>query len=453
MKTVNPALNQIIQEYSEHSSDEVEARILKTHQAFPAWANASFRDRAACMYALAKRLRSGLKALSRLITKEMGKPITQAEYEVEKCATACDFFAEHAERFLQEEFIPTAARKSIITFEPLGVILGIMPWNFPFWQVFRFIAPTLMAGNAVLLKHASNVPGCALAIEELLQIAGFPKDIFNVLMISSHQTEALISDDRIAAVTLTGSETAGIAVGAAAGKSLKKAVLELGGSDPYIVLEDADLTTCIPTAIRARLNNAGQSCIAAKRFIVVEPLYETFCSQLVQMVKEAKIGDPFDRETQVGPLARQDLVDLLDSQVQRSVDMGASLLTGGRRIEREGFYYYPTVLADVKKSMPVFDEETFGPVFALISAKDSDEAIALANESSFGLGASLWTQNLDLADRLARRIQSGSVYINTQTVSNIQLPFGGVKRSGYGRELSHYGIKEFVNIKTIFVGS
>lgn len=451
MKTINPALNQLIQDYPEHTADEVQERVQRAHQAFPVWSAAPFKIRAQCMYALAKQLRSEISSLSKLITLEMGKPITQSEAEIEKCATVCDFYAEHAERFLQDELVTTTARKSLISFEPLGAILGIMPWNFPFWQVFRFITPTLMAGNTILLKHASNVPGCALAIEDLVYKAGFPAHVFRALLISSNTALALIEDERIKAVTLTGSEAAGMAVGAAAGKALKKAVLELGGSDPYIVLADADLQACVATSLRGRLNNTGQSCIAAKRFIVVQSHYDNFCSELLQKLKHVQIGDPLDRATEVGPLARKDLVDLLDQQVQRSVQLGATLLFGGQRIQREGFYYQPTVLKDVKKGMPAFDEETFGPLFAIIPAQDTEHAIALANDSVFGLGASLWTQNLDLADRLARRIQSGSVFINTPTVSNIHLPFGGIKRSGYGRELSHYGIKEFVNIKTIFI--
>ncbi|MCE5317345.1 MAG: NAD-dependent succinate-semialdehyde dehydrogenase [Parachlamydia sp.] len=449
MQSINPALDKVIQEYPAHSSEEIEARVGDVYQAFPGWTATPFKKRSVCMYLLAKLLREDLKALARLITLEMGKPIAQAESEIEKCATICDFFAEYAEEFLQEEVIATTASKSTILFEPLGVILGIMPWNFPFWQVFRFIAPTLMAGNAILLKHASNVSGCALAIEKLAERAGF-HPIFKVLLISPQQAQRLIADDRISAVTLTGSESAGIAVGAAAGQKLKKTVLELGGSDPFIVLNDADLSTCIPKAIRARLNNAGQSCIAAKRFIIERSVYERFCDQLVQKVKHVKIGDPLHPETEMGPLARHDLVDNIHSQVKRSLAMGAKLLEGGKRIEREGFYYAPTVLADVKKGMPAFDEETFGPLFALTIAEDAEQAIALANDSSFGLGASLWTQDLQQASHLARRIQSGSVYINTQTVSNIHLPFGGIKRSGYGRELSHYGIKEFVNIKTVY---
>lgn len=451
MKTINPAFNQPLQEYSEYSVEEMEARLQLAHHTFPTWAQTSFKERAKCMFLLAKALRTEIASLSQLMTLEMGKPITQAEAEIEKCATVCDFYAENAESFLQEERIVTEAQKSVIRFEPLGLILGIMPWNFPFWQVFRFIAPTLMAGNTILLKHASNVSGCALAIENLVKKAGFPNGVFKVLLTPPSSVQKLIEDDRVKAVTLTGSEAAGIAVGAAAGKALKKTVLELGGSDPFIVLEDADLNVCVPKAVRARLNNAGQSCIAAKRFIVVQSLYDNFCKELVQQVQKVKIGDPLERDTEMGPLARKDLVDSVESQVQQSVAKGAKLLYGGQRIAREGFYYQPTILADVKEGMPAFDEETFGPVFAIIKARDTEHAIALANESSFGLGASLWTQNLAHAEQIASQIQGGSVFVNTQTVSNIHLPFGGVKRSGYGRELSHYGIKEFVNIKTIYI--
>ena len=451
MKAINPALNKLIKEYAEHLPTEVEASIRHAHQAFPSWASTSIASRSKPMLNMAKLLRSKIDTLAEIMTLEMGKPIAQSRAEVEKSATACDFYASHAGKFLKDELIATDARKSFISFEPLGVILGVMPWNFPFWQVYRFIAPTLMAGNTVLLKHASNVPGCALAIEALVREAGFPEHLFKVLLIQPQQVQTVIADERVKAITLTGSEAAGMAIGSAAGKFLKKTVLELGGSDPYIVLEDADMETSVSTAVKARLVNNGQSCIAAKRFIVTRPLIERFTSLLLEKLKQVKVGNPLDKDTEVGPLARSDLVDILHDQVQRSIDAGARLLHGGKRVEGAGCFYLPTVLTNVKKGMPAFDEETFGPVFAIIAAKDADEAIALANDSTFGLGASLWTQNLDLADRLARRIQAGSVFINSHTVSNVLLPFGGIKKSGYGRELSHYGIKEFVNIKTIYI--
>jgi len=363
----------------------------------------------------------------------------------------CDYYADNAEKFLADEIIETDAGKSFVAFEPIGVVLAVMPWNFPFWQVFRFAAPALMAGNAGILKHASNVPGSALAIEEVFRTAGFPENIFRTLVIPSRAVEDVIKDPRVQAVTLTGSEPAGMAVAATAGHELKKTVLELGGSDPFIVLEDADLPACVNTSVNARMINAGQSCIAAKRFIVVESRVREFEEQQAAIMEAMKMGDPLDETTQVGPLARPDLLDELDEQVQKSIAMGARLLTGGKKADLPGAYYEPTVLTDVKKGMPVYEQETFGPVSAVIPVKDEEEAIAVANDSEFGLGGSVWSRDLKRAEKVARQIYTGAVFVNGMTKSDPRLPFGGVKKSGYGRELSHYGIREFVNIKTIWI--
>lgn len=449
MKTINPTNNQLIREYTNHSHSDVLRRIEASLIAGKNWASIDLSFRAKCMHNFAQLLRKNKEQLSRLMTTEMGKPIAQAKAEIDKCAGACDFFADNAASFLKDETIQTEAKKSYITFEPLGVILGIMPWNYPVWQVIRFAVSTLMAGNSVLLKHAENVTGCALEIEKLILDAGFPENVFQVLLIDHTLLKTVIQDDRIRGVALTGSERAGISVGESAGKSLKKTVLELGGSDPYIVLEDADWDLCLSTAVRARLGNCGQSCIAAKRFIIVQNLYDKFCTELKSRLEKLKIGDPLSEDTEVGPMAREDLLLNLDRQVQESIKQGAQLLYGGKRLDRPGFFYMPTILKNVKKGMPVYHEETFGPVFAVISVKDSEEAIAVANDSSYGLGASVWTQNIQEAEKFARQIQSGSVFINSQMVSHFKLPFGGIKNSGFGRELSHLGIKEFVNVKSV----
>jgi succinate-semialdehyde dehydrogenase/glutarate-semialdehyde dehydrogenase len=382
----------------------------------------------------------------------MGKPIAEAEAEVEKCAWNCDFYADNAERFLSDEPVETNARESYVAYEPLGVILAVMPWNFPFWQVFRFAAPALMAGNTCLLKHASNVPQCALAIEEVFRDAGLPAGAFRTLLIPGSAVDAVIQDPRVRAVTLTGSDITGEKVAASAGRALKKTVLELGGSDPFIVLADADLDAAAETAARARFQNTGQSCIAAKRFIVEDAVADEFDRKFADAVARLKVGDPSDRSTQIGAMARGDLLDDLDRQVRASVEQGAKVVAGGARVPGRGWFYQPTILSGVTSQMPAFREETFGPVAAVIRAKDADEAIALANDSDFGLGAALWTRDLERAKTLARRIESGSVFINGMVASDPRLPFGGVKRSGYGRELAAFGIREFVNIQTVWVG-
>jgi succinate-semialdehyde dehydrogenase/glutarate-semialdehyde dehydrogenase len=382
----------------------------------------------------------------------MGKPIRDGIAEIQKCAGGCDYFAENAERFLAPEPVATEARKSYVAFNPLGVVLAVMPWNFPFWQVFRFAAPGLMAGNAGVLKHASNVPGCALAIEQVFRKAGFPEHLFRTLLIGSKEVTAVIEHPLVRAVTLTGSGPAGRAVASKAGAMLKKTVLELGGSDPYLVLEDADLEHAAVLCTKGRLINMGQSCIAAKRFIVVDKVRSRFEELFVERMSAPKFGDPLSEQTELGPLARHDLRDALHDQVQRSVAVGARCLLGGKIPDGPGAYYPPTVLTDVDKGMPAYQEELFGPVAAVIPVKDEEEAIAVANDSVFGLGGAVLTGNRERGERIAReRIESGSIFVNEAVRSDARLPFGGVKESGYGRELSNYGIKEFVNIKSVYI--
>ncbi len=451
MKAINPATDELIRDYKEYSSEEVTAIIESTHNDYLAWRETSFEHRRKLMLRAAAVLRKNSEEYARVITMEMGKIISESRSEVEKCAWVCEYYAENAERFLADEIIETDASKSMAVFQPIGIVLAVMPWNFPFWQVFRFAVPALMAGNAGVLKHASNVPGCALAIESVFKKAGFPSNLFRTLLISASEVEKVIENDNIKAVTLTGSELAGMKVASTAGRELKKTVLELGGSDPYIVLEDADIPACVNTSVKARMLNAGQSCIAAKRFIVVEPQVEEFEKKQTEIMKSLRMGNPLDDATQVGALARMDLLKELDQQVQKSIKMGAKLLCGGEKADGPGAFYPPTVLSNVKKGMPVYNEETFGPVSAIIPVKDADEAVKVANDSRFGLGGSVWSKDLEKAESIARRIESGAIFVNGMTKSDPRLPFGGVKKSGYGRELSHYGIKEFVNIKTIWI--
>jgi succinate-semialdehyde dehydrogenase/glutarate-semialdehyde dehydrogenase len=382
----------------------------------------------------------------------MGKSITEAEAEVEKCAWNCDFFAENAERFLTDEIVPSNASESYVAFRPLGVVLAIMPWNFPYWQVFRFAAPTLMAGNTTVLKHASNVSRVALEIERIFQEAGLPQGVLRTVLVPGSETGRLIEDSRIAAVTLTGSEAAGVEVAATSGHVLKKTVLELGGSDPFIVLEDADLDEAAQVAVTARFQNNGQSCIAAKRFIVVDSVAEAFEQKFVANTARLKVGDPLEYDTRIGPLARKDLQETLDQQVQQSIRQGAKVLIGGKAREGKGNFYEPTILTNVTPQMSVFTDETFGPVAAVIRARDTEHALELANDSNFGLSSNLWTRNIEQARELTARIEAGGVFINGMTASDPRLPFGGVKRSGYGRELSSFGIREFVNVQTVWIG-
>jgi succinate-semialdehyde dehydrogenase / glutarate-semialdehyde dehydrogenase len=452
MKSINPATEEVRKEYPEHSSSEVNEIIEKVQNEWYFWKETSFKYRAELFKKAADVLRTKKDFFARLMTVEMGKILTESLSEIEKCAKACEYFANESEILIRDQVLPSDASRSLVTFQPLGVILAVMPWNFPFWQVFRFAAPAMMAGNAAVLKHASNVPGCAMAIESIFREAGFPEDIFRTLMIPSANVAPVIAHPYIMAVTLTGSESAGIQVAGSAGRNLKKTVLELGGSDAFVILEDADMDKAVKTALTARMINQGQSCIAAKRFIVVETRVKEFEEKIKIALESLVIGDPLEKTTQVGPMARKDLVDEIDAQVRESIRMGARLLLGGRRPEQTGFYYLPTLLTDVKKGFPVYDQETFGPVVAIISVKDEEEAIRVANDSVFGLGGSVWTNDLKKGEAVARKINAGAVFVNGLTKSDPRLPFGGIKRSGYGRELSEYGIKEFVNIKTIWIG-
>ena len=452
LRSVNPATGELGESFVEQTEAQVDACVVKAHEAFHGWRRSGFSERRGLLLRAAKILELEKKDLARLMSDEMGKPITQARAEIEKCAMACVFYAENAEKMLAPEVVATDMGTSYVRFDPLGTILAVMPWNFPFWQVFRFAAPALMAGNVCLLKHASNVPGCAQCIGDIFSQAGFPEHVFTTLLIGSNLVEKLIDHPLVCAVTLTGSEQAGRKVAEQAGRNLKKVVLELGGSDPFIVLADAPMDICLPTAVNSRMLNNGQSCIAAKRFIVEESVLDLFRSGFIAAVSALKVGDPFDESNDLGPLARADLVDELERQVKESVRRGATILTGGKRLsDRPGFYFQPTVLGDVRPGMPAYDQELFGPVAALISARGAYDAVHIANDTPFGLGASIWTRDLEQAEKLAAVVEAGMVFINGLVKSDPRLPFGGVKRSGFGRELSHYGIKEFVNIKTVVV--
>src|SRR5438445_5231367 len=452
IEAINPATGERIAKYDPMSGTTVARIVTDAHAAFLEWRRASFAERARPMRNAAAILRAEAGALARLMAQEMGKPVRDGIAEVQKCASACEFFAETAARFLARENVATEARASFVDFNPVGVVLAVMPWNFPFWQVFRFAAPGLMAGNAAVLKHASNVPGCALAIEQVFRKAGFPEHLFRTLLIGSKEVAAVIENPLVRAVTLTGSGPAGRAVASKAAAMLKKTVLELGGSDPYLVLEDADLELAAAVSARGRLLNAGQSCIAAKRFIVTDKVRQRFEELFVERMRAAQVGDPMSEDTEPGPLARHDLRDALHSQGTRSIAMGARCLLGGKIPSGPGAYYPPTVLTDVGRGMPAYDEELLGPVAAVIPVKDDEAAIAAANDSVFGLGASVLTTDLARGERIAvERIESGAVFVNEVVRSDPRLPFGGVKESGYGRELSSYGIREFVNIKTVYV--
>lgn len=452
ISSINPATGEVIKEYQEHTPDEVRAIIESAHQTYLEWRKTPFSERAALMRRAGQLLRERAESYGMLMTLEMGKLLKDAKAEVEKCAWVCDYYAENAEKFLQPQLVETTASKSYISFQPIGVVLAVMPWNFPFWQVLRFAAPALMAGNVGVLKHASNVFGSALAIEEVFRDAGFPPNAFRTLLIGSRQIDAVIENPLIQAVTLTGSTPAGRAVARKAGEMLKKTVLELGGSDPYIILEDADLEFAANTCVHSRLINGGQSCIAAKRFIVVDAVREEFERRYVEKMKAVKMGDPMASDTTLGPQARTDLRDELHDQVKRSIEKGAKCLLGGEIPNMAGAFYPPTVLTDVKKGMPAYDEELFGPVAAIIPVHDEVEAIRVANDSVFGLGAAVFTQNVARGERIAEKeLEAGSCFVNDFVRSDPRLPFGGIKESGYGRELSEFGIREFVNIKTVYI--
>jgi len=448
----NPANGQIIAEYGETSDREVRDTVLRAHEAHARWKRTPFPHRAALMKEAAAVLRRRAREFGELMALEMGKPIAGGVAEAEKCAWVCDYYADNAETFLADQEVRTDAGRSFVTFQPLGVVLAVMPWNFPFWQVFRFAAPNLMAGNAGLLKHASNVPGCALAIEQVFREAGFPEDLFRTLLVPGSRVEGIIVNPLVRAMTLTGSTPAGKAVASKAGEMLKKTVLELGGSDPYVILEDADLESAVATCTSARLVNSGQSCIAAKRFVVVEAVRKAFEEGFVASMAAAKMGDPMEEDTLVGPQARADLRDELHDQVVRSIAAGARCLLGGEIPPGPGAFYPPTVLTDVGPGMAAYEEELFGPVAAVIPVKDETEALKVANDTVFGLGAAVFTRDVARGTRIAREeLEAGACFVNAFVRSDPRLPFGGVKESGYGRELSPFGIMEFVNIKTVWV--
>ncbi|MEO8576331.1 MAG: NAD-dependent succinate-semialdehyde dehydrogenase [Gemmatimonadales bacterium] len=447
--TVNPATGETLRTFDPLSKSELDARLSKAAEAFRKHRLTSFEKRAECMRRAGEILIDEKDHFGRLMTVEMGKPIKAAIAEAEKCATACFYYADNAATLLSDHSASTTGGSARVYFQPIGTVLAVMPWNFPFWQVFRFAAPALMAGNVGLLKHSSNVPQCALAIESVLRRAGFSEGVFQTLLVGSREVAGIIADDRVAAVTLTGSEGAGRSVGEAAGRALKKTVLELGGSDPFIVMPSADIANAAETAVTARMINNGQSCIAAKRFIVHETVYSEFLDRFVKGVEAIRIGDPIDPETELGPLATESIRDELAKQVEKTVSLGATVLCGGEPLDRPGFYYAPTVLVDIPEGSPADDEELFGPVASVWSVKDIDEAIDIANSTRFGLGSSVWTSNPAERERFIPDIEAGMVFINGMVASEAGLPFGGVKSSGYGRELGEFGIREFVNIKSV----
>ncbi len=451
--TINPATGEMLHAFEPLAEAQIEEKLQRAADTFREYRRTSFAERAEKMLRAAEILEDARETFGRMMTTEMGKPLKAACEEAVKCAWGCRYYAENAERFLADEVVETNATRSFVRYQPIGPVLAIMPWNFPFWQVFRFAAPALMAGNVGLLKHASNVPQCALAVEEVFRQAGFPEGVFQTLLIGSDQVQAVIDDPRVAAVTLTGSDVAGSRVGSEAGKQIKKTVLELGGSDPFIVMPSADLDQAVKTAVKARTINNGQSCIAAKRFIVAEEIAPEFERRFVEGMDALKVGDPMDETTEVGPLATGDILTGLDEQVQKSVEAGARVLAGGKPLDRPGNYYAPTVLTDIPKDSPAYREELFGPVASLFRVHDIAEAIRLANDTTFGLGSSVWTNDEAEQARFIDEIEAGLVFVNGMVASDPRLPFGGVKHSGYGRELSVYGIREFVNIKTVWIHS
>jgi len=452
IEAINPATGRLIKSYDEMAPDEVKSIIEESHETFRHWQRTGFAERAGLMIKAAEILRDRTAQYAQLLTDEMGKTKSDAEAEINKCADCCEYYAQNAEEFLSDELIPTDATKSYAGFEPLGVVLAVMPWNFPFWQVFRFAAPALMAGNVGVLKHASNVPGSALAIEEVFRDAGFPAHAFRTLLIGSRQVNGVIEHPMVKAVTLTGSTGAGRAVASKSGEMLKKTVLELGGSDAYVILENADLSEAAATCATSRLINAGQSCIAAKRFVVVESVKDDFLKHFVDQMASHKMGDPNDPNNAIGPQARHDLRDELHQQVTESAKLGAKIVLGGEIPDTPGAYYPPTVLTNVKPGMPAYDDELFGPVAAVITAKDESDAIRIANDSVFGLGAAVFTRDVERGEQIAaHELEAGACFVNTFVRSDPRLPFGGIKESGYGRELSYFGIREFVNIKAVYV--
>jgi len=453
MKSINPATGKVLREFEEHTDTEVDAILARASDAYPQWRRLSFAERSMRMRNAAEILERDKEDFARLMTLEMGKPYSAAISEAEKCAWGCRFYADNAEAFLADEPVIVENARAFIRYNPIGAVLAVMPWNFPFWQVFRFAAPNLMAGNVGVLKHASNVPQCAFAIADIFRRAGFPEGTFQTLLIGSSRVARVIDDPRIVAATLTGSEPAGSSVASQAGKLIKKTVLELGGSDPFVILESADLDAAIETAVNARVINNGQSCIAAKRFIVQRSIRDVFESRFVEKMQRLRIGDPLEESTQLGPLALEKLVTDLDKQVQDSVAAGARVLTGGHRIDRTGFFYAPTVLVDIPKDSPAYREELFGPVASVFYVDDLDQAIAQANDTRYGLGSAAWTTDAYEQNRLIDELEAGLVFINGMVASDPRLPFGGVKKSGYGRELGVVGIREFVNIKTVWVNT
>lgn len=452
MKSINPATGELIREYPEMGRDEIDKIIDEAARAQKQWRERSYAERSGPLRNIAALLNEQKEDLGRLMAEEMGKPLAQGISEAEKCAWVCEYYAEHAAEFLQEEYIETDASRSYVTFNPLGVVLSIMPWNFPFWQVFRFGAPALMAGNGIILKHAPNVTGCALRIEEIIHEAGIPEKLFRTVIADVDQTQQMILNDTIKAVTLTGSTRAGKAVSSRAGSVLKKTVLELGGSDPYIILEDASLEQAVERCVTSRLLNSGQSCIAAKRFIVVEAVYDEFLERFKALMEAKVVGDPLDDTTDIGPMARFDLRESLHEQVEGSVGKGAECLLGGTVPDGKGAFYPPTILTGVKPGMPAYEEELFGPVASVIRVQSEQEALEVANDTSYGLGAAIFSEDSEKAERLAsEQLEAGCCFVNDFVKSDPRLPFGGIKESGYGRELSRYGIREFVNIKTVYV--
>jgi succinate-semialdehyde dehydrogenase / glutarate-semialdehyde dehydrogenase len=456
ISSINPATGEVLQTFDALVKIQLEEKVARAELAFREHRLTSFAERAERMRRAAEILETEKKAFARTMTVEMGKPINSAVQEAEKCAWVCRYYAEHAEKHLADEAIETNAARSFVRYQPLGVVLAVMPWNFPFWQVLRFAAPALMAGNVGLLKHASNVPQCALAIEDIFRRAGFPEGVFQTLLVGSDAVQGLLEDPRVAAVTLTGSEPAGRSVAGLAGKQIKKTVLELGGSDPFIVMPSADFEAAVSTAVKARTINNGQSCIAAKRFIVHEQIYDRFEKEFVAAMERLRVGDPIQEATDIGPLATEQILTDLEEQVKVSVAAGAKILTGGKRIEfngnlSRGNFYAPTVLADIPADSPAYGDELFGPAASLFRVSGLAEAIELANATNFGLGSSAWTNDAEERERFVDEIEAGSVFINGMVASDPRLPFGGVKHSGYGRELSYLGVREFVNIKTIWI--